>query len=102
MKVMKPIVADICIQGIKIVICLDGIATLSDSYEMALASLKVAVNMLESLEFIVNQEKTSLVPIARNSILRICDKLTSMKVSLPVGKIDNLILLLQATHLYNK
>ena len=99
-KVMKPIVADLRNRGIKLVIYLDDLAIISESHEMGLANSKVVVNVLESLGFIVNLEKSSLTPSQEILYLGFVINSANMTVSLPMGKMDKLIS--QVSLLYNK
>ena len=62
MKLMKPVVALLRQQGIRLIIYLDDILIMAESSDLVLHQAALALNLLESLGFIVNYEKSHLVP----------------------------------------
>lgn len=98
-KVMKPIVSNIRNKGIKVVIYLDDLAIMSCSFDSAVEESRLTVDMLESLGFLVNWEKSSLTPSQSIEYLGFCIDSVNMIVSLPEGKMNNLIE--EAKSLYN-
>lgn len=99
-KVMKPIVAELRNKGIKLVIYLDDLAIVSGSHKKGEMDAKIVVNLLESLGFVVNHEKSSLTPSQQITYLGFVINSVNMTVSLPKEKLDHLIT--QASALYNK
>ena len=62
-KVLKPFVGSIRNKGIKLVIYLDDMAIISSSRELSFQEAAIiVVQMLESLGFIINKEKSVLIP----------------------------------------
>ena len=74
-KLMKPVVALLRQQGIRLIIYLDDILIMAESSDLVLHQAASALNLLESLGFIVNYEKSHLVPtqeiefLGENSLL---------------------------------
>lgn len=60
-KAMKPFVSEVRNKGIRLVIYLDDIAIISSSRELSFEETAFVIQMLESLGFIVNKEKSVLV-----------------------------------------
>ena len=98
-KVMKPIVATLRSKGIKIVIYLDDLAIISASHTLALAELHEVITTLESLGFIINREKSQLVPSQVIEFLGFKINSITMTVFLSDEKVDDFVS--KVTKLYN-
>ena len=61
-KVLKPFVASIRKKGIRLVIYLDDMAIISSSRELSSQEAGIVVQIVESLGFIINKEKSVLFP----------------------------------------
>ena len=61
-KVLKPFVASIGNKGIRLVIYVDDMAIISSSRELSSQEAGIVVQILESLGFIINKEKSVLFP----------------------------------------
>ena len=61
-KVVKPFVRSIRNKGIRLVIYLDDMAVISSSRELSSQEAAIVVQILESLGFIINKEKSVLIP----------------------------------------
>ena len=61
-NVMKPFVWAVCNKGIRLVIHLDDIIVVSSSCDFSAEETTTVIHILESLGFIVNKEKSQLVP----------------------------------------
>ena len=61
-NVMKRFVWAVCNKGIRLVIYLDDIIVVSSSREFSAEETTTVIHILESLGFIVNKEKSQLVP----------------------------------------
>ena len=90
-KVMKPVVAGLRGKGIRLVIYLDDIAIISSSYDKSLQDVKAVVELLESLGFIVNREKSSLISSQEIVYLGFVIDSVRMTVSLPQNKLNRLM-----------
>ncbi|XP_064482864.1 uncharacterized protein LOC135395698 [Ornithodoros turicata] len=95
---MKPVVAFLRSQGIRLVIYLDDILLMDQSLSRLASSAHLTVNLLHSLGFIVNQAKSQLSPSKRLVFLGFEIHSTPLAVALPLEKgiaikaeLDNLL-----------
>ena len=68
-KIIKPVVATLQNLGIRLVIYLDDLLFLEDSEQTARFYLKTALNLLETLGFVINLKKSVLSPVQRIDFL---------------------------------
>ena len=87
---LKPVIAHIRLNGLKIVIFLDDIFVAS-SVKECLSQLSLLRTLLEDLGFVVNDDKSQLVPSPRRFLGFIIDSVT-MKRFLPDEKVQKIIL----------
>jgi hypothetical protein len=59
---MKPVVASLRSQGIRLIIYLDDILIIASSVETLNLHKKIAIDLLESLGFLINYKKSNLIP----------------------------------------
>ena len=89
-KVLKPFVASIRNKGIRLVIYLDDMAIISSSRELSSQEAAIVVQILESLGFITNKEKSVLIPSQKIVFLGYVIDSVAMTVSLPEEKLNKL------------
>jgi len=61
-KVLRPVVALLRKQGVRLIIYLDDILIMAESVEIAKAHANLAVNLVTSLGFVINHKKSVLTP----------------------------------------
>jgi hypothetical protein len=88
---MKPIVAELQGTGIIVVIYPDDLAIISPSFDQALQDLRATVKLLESLGFVINQEKSHFQPSQVIEYLGFQINSLTMQVFLPMGKMNHLL-----------
>ena len=89
-KVLKPFVGSIRNKGIRLVIYLDDMAIISSSRELSSQEGAIVVQILESLGFIINREKSVLIPSQKIVFLGYVIDSLAMTVSLPEEKLNKL------------
>ena len=87
-KVLKPFLASIRNKGIRLVIYLDDMAIISSSRELSSQEAAIVVQILESLGFIINKEKSVLIPSQKIVFLGYVIDSVAMTVSLPEEKLN--------------
>ena len=85
---LKPFVASIRNKGIRLVIYLDDMAIISSSRELSSREDGVVVQILESLGFIINKEKSVLIPSQKIVFLGYVIDSVARTVSLPEEKLN--------------
>ena len=86
-KVMKPIVAFIWAKGILIIIYLDHILLAAPTFEECNRNTLFVIDLLESLGFRINREKSALIPSYHIPFLGFVVDSIQMSISLPIKKI---------------
>ena len=86
-KCMKPVVAFIHSKGILIIIYLDDILLAAQTYHECLCQTNFAVDLLESLGFHINCEKSQLIPSQHIPFLGFVVDSTTMTIGQPLEKI---------------
>ena len=89
-KVLKPFVESIRNKGIRLVIYLDDMAIISSSRELSSREAGIVVQILESLGFTINKEKSVLFPPLKIVFLGYVIDLVARTVSLPEEKLNKL------------
>ena len=87
---LKPFVGSIRNKGIGLVIYLDDMAIISSSRELSSQEAAIVVQILESLGFIINKEKSVLIPSQKMVFLGYVIDSVEMTVSLPEEKLNKL------------
>ena len=85
-KVMKPVVNFLRSENLISVVYLDDWLCFGSSYDECLQNLKFTVQTLESLGFIINEKKSSLVPQNRCQFLGLILNSMHMSIELPETK----------------
>ena len=89
-KIMKPVVSALRSSGVLCVNYLDDFMILSDSFTECTRQTTRTVNLLNSLGFIINREKSNLHPNTYCRYLGFCFNSLSLKLELPVVKKHNI------------
>ena len=89
-KCMKPVVAFIRSKGILIIIYLDDILLAAQTYHECLCQTIIAIDLLESLGFCINREKSQLIPSQHIPFLGFVVDSTTMTTGLPLEKIASI------------
>lgn len=87
-KLMKPVMAFLRAKGLMSVIYLDDILMLGSSLETCLENVQQTKALLESLGFLINTEKSVLIPSTRCTFLGLLYDSELMSVELPITKIE--------------
>lgn len=90
-KVLKPVVSCLRDQGIRVVIYLDDILIIASSKSECLRHLAIAIKLLTSLGFTINEEKSCMVPTQRIQFLGFMLDSTTMQVVVPPDKCDKIV-----------
>ncbi|KAI8490473.1 hypothetical protein Bbelb_317410 [Branchiostoma belcheri] len=85
-KVTKPILAVIRSRGIRIVIYLDDILVLGRTFAQCKENVDFVVSLLQSLGFLINREKSQLVPVQEIVFLGMVINSIHLTLSLPEDK----------------
>ena len=85
-KIMKPVVASLRSQGVRLIIYLDDILIIASSIETLNRHKTLAVSLLESLGFLINYEKSNLTPSQQIVFLGMLVDSASMQFILPQQK----------------
>lgn len=94
-KVMKPVVSNLRDKGFTSVIYLDDILLMGSSKRRCLDNIKNSVELLESLGFIINYNKSISKPIQRIEFLGIIYDSKKMALELPEDKKKRILNLLE-------
>ena len=90
-KIFKPILASLRFKGIRLIISTDDILIIAESMTVCKQHLRMVRELLESLGFIINVNKSSLIPTTRFTFLGFELDSIPMKVFLPQGKVLKII-----------
>lgn len=93
-KLMKPIIANLRSKNYKSVLYLDDFLLLGDSYSKCLENTKVTIKLLEELGFIINYNKSCIIPKQKIVYLGFPYDSTDMSISLSPEKRIKIIKLL--------
>lgn len=90
-KLMMYAIEPLRLQGIRMVYYLDDICLLSNSKEDLMKITQKASNHLNALSFIINEEKSILIPSQTQEFLGFRFNTKKMKITVPTHKINNLL-----------
>lgn len=85
-KLMKPVVSYLRSLGISNVNYLDDLLIFGASYQVCLYNTSIVLNLLKSLGFIINREKSVLIPTTYIKFLGFFIDSVSLKIELPDTK----------------
>ena len=86
-KLMKPVVGALRQRGIRLIIYLDDLLILAESHDQALHHAASTLNLLEGLGFIVNYQKSQLLPSQKIEFLGFLIDSNTMTLQLPGEKL---------------
>ena len=86
-KVMKPLMTLLRSWGIRIIVYIDDMLVMARTREEAKQHMEVLVFLLEALGFIINQEKSILIPAQELEFLGLSVDSQSLQLKLPSEKI---------------
>ena len=89
-KLMKPVIAWLRGQGVRMIIFLDDILLLAPTVETMNQHTRMTISLLESLGFLINYKKSTLVPTQRILFLGMLIDSTTMEFILPTEKSENI------------
>nr|CAI5830805.1 unnamed protein product [Callosobruchus analis] len=89
-KILKPVLTYLRCLGIVCVGYLDDILLITSSYQEGIKNANKVVEVLTSLGFIINKEKSILSPIQECKFLGFTFNTVTMKMSLPFEKKENI------------
>lgn len=93
-KILKPVASRLREMGLVVVIYLDDILLIADSQQGCTKQLARLINLLEGLGFLVNYEKSALIPAKRQRFLGYILDSGKMTIELPKDKRDNALALI--------
>ena len=86
-KIMKPVIGLLRQLGIRIIVYLDDMLIMAQSQEMAKCHAATTINLLESLGFTVNYQKSVLIPSTTIEFLGFVVDSKTLTLSLPKEKV---------------
>ena len=86
LRLLKPVVAQLRKMGIRLIIYLDDMLIMAVSSNLAIEHTTIAVNLLTSLRFVLNKEKSVLVPTQELEFLGFLVNSVAMSLYLPRDK----------------
>ena len=89
-KLMKPVIVCLRRQGYTLVIYLNDMLIIADSYSECLSALCDTIKLLTDLGFVINVDKSNLTPSQRIEFLGFIFDSTNLSISLPQEKIQKL------------
>ena len=89
-KLMKPVIAWLRGQGVRMIIFLDDILLLAPTVETMNQNARMTISLLESLGFLINYKKSTLVATQRILFLGMLIDSTTMEFILPTEKSENI------------
>ncbi|KZR96378.1 Uncharacterized protein APZ42_009313, partial [Daphnia magna] len=90
-KLLKPVVAFLRGRGIRLIIYLDDLLFLNQSHDGLLLDQKVVIGLLEFLGFIINYEKSVIVPLQILEYQGTVINSLSLSNSLPSEKVISIV-----------
>ena len=87
---MKPVVAMLRQRGVPLIIYLDDMLIMAESASLVLLHAASALNLLESLRFVINYKKSQLTPSQQIEFLGILIDSVALSLQLPGEKLRKL------------
>ena len=85
-KLIKPLVAQLLKQGIRLIIYLENILIMAETESVAKHYAQTTCNLLETLGFVINYQKSLLVPSKQMEFLGFLINFQTMTLAPPLGK----------------
>ncbi|KAL7299668.1 hypothetical protein TKK_0007426 [Trichogramma kaykai] len=95
-KIMKCVIRTLRGKGFTSVIYLDDYLAIEESFEKCQENINETIKLLESLSFIINYEKSDLVPAQQCRFLGMMIDTNKFCISLPDEKKDNILKLIKS------
>lgn len=93
-KILKPVTQHLRLQGVLLVIYLDDILIFGKTVQDCLRNIRLTKQLLESLGFLINIEKSVLIPSQELKYLGFCFNSRDLSMSLPEEKTSKMLKLL--------
>lgn len=93
-KILKPVIMQLRLQGILTVIYLDDILVIGRTFDECRKNINTSIQLLQSLGFIINFEKSQIIPSYECKYLGFNFNSLDMSLSLPEDKINKTLKLL--------
>lgn len=90
-KIMKPVVSSFRLKGISCVVYLDDFLIFGDTRSKCESNVQIVLNTLQSLGFIINWEKSCLIPETRCKFLGFVFDSRNMSIELPLEKRNRIL-----------
>lgn len=87
-KIMRPVLAELRKQGLMSVNYLDDFLIIAKSHDSCLDNIRITKHTLESLGFVINEEKSVLIPSSTCKFLGFILDSLNMTINLPEDKIQ--------------
>ncbi|XP_060803745.1 uncharacterized protein LOC106132281 [Amyelois transitella] len=97
-KIVREVVANLRSRGYKSICYLDDVCCIASSYYECHNNIQETITLFEHLGFVINYEKSQLVPKRRCKFLGFIFDTTSMTISLPADKRDKIAGLIRKFH----
>jgi len=86
-KIMKPVVVMLCKTGVRLIVYLDDILIMAESKQLENRHAQLVFSTLENLGFVVNYEKSVMIPSPVMEFLGFLVDSTTMTLALPPEKV---------------
>ena len=90
-KLCRPILRELRTKGVKVLVYLDDWLIWGESKEECLAATRIVVQVLEKRGFLINKEKSRLIPSQSFQWLGVTWDTISGKISLPQDKVETFL-----------
>ena len=90
-KLLKPVVSQLRRLGIRLVIYLDDMLFMNESEEKLIKDLRIAINLLSSLGFLINWDKSILSPAKSIEFLGLLVNSTDLSLALPLKAVSSIL-----------
>ena len=91
-KIFKPVMAYFRFLGFRVVIFIDDLLLIASSFEECLYQLNIIKQTLCKLGFVINAEKSQLIPVTEILYLGFIINSVAMRLQLPAAKVEKIIL----------
>ncbi len=90
-KILKPLIARLRALGIRLIIYLDDILIMGSSREETIDHVRITINLLQSVGFLISWEKSVLFPSQTIEYLGLDIDSRVLTLALPPSKVDSII-----------
>lgn len=89
-KLLKPVLSELRSRGPQSVMFIDDCYVQAETFDMCLENINDTVNILENLGFVINREKSMMVPEKMVTFLGFIISFVTMTIKIPEKKINKL------------